>query len=838
MKTLFFTITCITFVTLSFLPSSFAQKAAPEGMVRLIYFLPNDRPFRPEVVQKMKDEIRNLQTFFGEQMQAHGHGNKTFRIETDAQGEPIVHRVNGQHSDSHYQTVTHSYLLEIRQKFGDPLALGLYNIHFIVWDNSTGLIRGVAGWGGGSKVELTSEFSFYVAAHELGHVFGLWHDFRAVGGIMGGGTKSVSACAAEFLAVNSYFNPDIPFEWAKTTWPTIELISPRTYPPGIENIPIQLKVSDSDGLHQVILFAGGSIKTCRGLKGEKEAVVEFHYDGVIGSTSLLDRVGHSIVVKAVDVQGGWNRTPERFTLTEIQTESALIATLEGNRGYVTSVAFSPDGLLLASSAIDGPTKLWDVATKRSIATLERGPRGVSFVAFSPDGLLLVSSAIDGTIKLWDVATKRNIATLKGQTAGDIRDAIWCVAFSPDGLLLASGAEDGTIKLWDVATKRNIATLKGQTAEGDTDSVRSIAFSPDGLLLASGAYYGTITLWDVATKRNIATLEGDEGLVSSVAFSPDGLLLASSTNHNIDHTIKLWDVATKDNIATFDPLVVGDIAFSPDGLLLASSGLSDGTVRLWEVATSTQIATFAYPSEVWPVSFSPDGTLLASGTTDGTVTLWDMSSYITPITPPDFSPWDVNRDEVVNIQDLVLVASKFGEIGENSGDVNGDGVVNIADLVLVAGALGDAAAAPSAHPQTLMMLTAVDVQQWLIQAQQLSLTDARSQRGMHFLEHLLAVLTPKETALFANYPNPFNPETWIPYQLAEPASVQIAIYSADGKLVRGLMLGTQAAGVYQDKSRAAYWDGRNEVGEPVASGVYFYTLSAGDFTATRKMLIQK
>lgn len=98
--------------------------------------------------------------------------------------------------------------------------------------------------------------------------------------------------------------------------------------------------------------------------------------------------------------------------------------------------------------------------------------------------------------------------------------------------------------------------------------------------------------------------------------------------------------------------------------------------------------------------------------------------------------------------------------------------------------------------------------------------------------------PKETVLLSNYPNPFNPETWIPYKLSKPAEVTVTIYAADGKLVRTLALGHQPVGVYRIKSRAVYWDGRNGVGEPVASGVYFYTLKAGDFTATRKMLIRK
>ena len=103
---------------------------------------------------------------------------------------------------------------------------------------------------------------------------------------------------------------------------------------------------------------------------------------------------------------------------------------------------------------------------------------------------------------------------------------------------------------------------------------------------------------------------------------------------------------------------------------------------------------------------------------------------------------------------------------------------------------------------------------------------------------VGILTPDATDLLTNYPNPFNPETWIPYQLAESADAQITIYNVHGTIIRNLELGHQAAGVYQNRSRAAYWDGRNALGEPVASGVYFYTLTAGDFTATRKMLIRK
>ena len=206
--------------------------------------------------------------------------------------------------------------------------------------------------------------------------------------------------------------------------------------------------------------------------------------------------------------------------------------------------------------------------------------------------------------------------------------------------------------------------------------------------------------------------------------------------------------------------------------------------------------------------------------------------------PESIAEDVNEDGVVNFADLSLAALRLGEAGQNRADVNGDGVVDVADLLLIAAAIQDAAGAPARHPDVLEIFTAAEVQHWLKFARQLALTEPAYQRGIAALEQLLALLTPKETVLLANYPNPFNPETWLPYRLAEPAEVTVRIYAANGSLIRTLALGHLPAGIYESRSRAAYWDGRNAQGEPVASGVYFYTLSAGDFTATRKMLIRK
>lgn len=209
-----------------------------------------------------------------------------------------------------------------------------------------------------------------------------------------------------------------------------------------------------------------------------------------------------------------------------------------------------------------------------------------------------------------------------------------------------------------------------------------------------------------------------------------------------------------------------------------------------------------------------------------------------ITEPPTQKEDVTGDGVVNIRDLVMVSSEFGNRGKNAMDINKDGIVNISDLVLVAGAFSTGTGAPSLDSGSSELLTTADVREWISQAHQLNDLNVNSQRGILVLEQLLAALTPKETLLLPNYPNPFNPETWIPYQLAKAGDVKIVIYDAKGVMVRTLLLGHQSAGYYTSKSRAAYWDGRNALGERVASGVYFYQFETDERSSMRKMVILK
>ena len=426
--------------------------------VRLIYFLPNDRPYRAEMVQRMKDEILKIQVFYAESMKAHGY-NMTFKIESDAQGKPVVHRVDGQQSDIYYIDDTSSTVrAEIRQLFDV-----WQNIYFIVVDSGinrlgTGVgnnrVRanaGSRGKNGGMVLIPAHHFQNRIkdnepgydklSAHEIGHAFGLQHDFRSGGYVMSYGAgfnrapidgpdqDRLSKCNADFLSVHPYFNPDIPTESGRT--PTIKLTAPSTYPAGSESVDIQVKVADSEGIHQVILFAksvgalGASglpeVKACRQLMGEKEVVVKFEYDGdVPGSsfTNLSTQTQQDIRIEAIDINGDVsNRT---FTLSAEPTEQAdsskvAVTFLEGEQEVRESNRY----------------QTWNLPTGARFRIGKGGPGGGDrAAAFSPNGQYLAVSSSTG-IWLYDTVNYREVALLPSQYP------VNSIAFSPDGNAIAS-----------------------------------------------------------------------------------------------------------------------------------------------------------------------------------------------------------------------------------------------------------------------------------------------------------------------------------------------------------------------------------------------------------------
>ena len=371
---------------------------------------------------------------------------------------------------------------------------------------------------------------------------------------------------------------------------------------------MQLASGSVDGTVALWNIATGQNTDTFEARRGKISPVSFSQKGTLTASRSVESVAFS--PNGTLIASG--RKDGTVVLLDIATGNATI--LEGHTDWVSSVAFSRQGVL-ASGSLDRTIKLWNVQTGTRTATFEARRGNVLSIAFSPDGTILASGLGDGTILLWDIATE-NTTPLEEHT-----DDVRSVAFSPDGTILASGSDDNTIKLWNVQTRTNTATF-----EKHTDDVNTVSLSEDEdgtLLLASGSGDGTILLWDVMTE-NATTLEGHTQAISSIAFSPDEgeTLLASGSG---DGTILLWDTARREQITALEEHSgdVFSVSFSSDGRLIASGSL-DGTILLWDIATGN---TTLERQTVSSIAFSPDEgeTLLAFGYLDGTILLWDLTT---------------------------------------------------------------------------------------------------------------------------------------------------------------------------------------------------------------------
>ena len=281
-------------------------------------------------------------------------------------------------------------------------------------------------------------------------------------------------------------------------------------------------------------------------------------------------------------------------------------------GNILSVAFSPDGQLLATCDSSGEIHLWRVADTQTILTLRGHNNWVRAGTFSPNGQYLASSSDDHTVRIWCVDNGKCSHVLEGHT-----DRVRSVAFSPDGQQIASGGSDNSIRIWNVYDGECLRNL-----EGHSDSVWSVAFSPDGQTLASGSKDQTVKLWDSHTGECLNTLQGHSGRVLAVVFTPSGDMLASGSS---DSTVKLWSFPDGSclNTLTDHNNWVYSLAFHPNGQNLASSS-GDRTVRLWDIRYGKCLNTLhGHNTRVWSVAFSPDGQILASGSEDQIVKLWDV-----------------------------------------------------------------------------------------------------------------------------------------------------------------------------------------------------------------------
>ena len=546
-----------------------------------------------------------------------------------------------------------------------------------------------------------------------------------------------------------------------------------------------------------------------------------------------------------------------WDVSSSQFQATLIGHIDliGHMGRVSSMAFSPDGKTLASRDLRGTTLLWDVGSGQrkeildgqtdwitsmmfsldegTLAILEEHFYRITSVAFSPDSHTLASGHEAGTILLWDVDSSQRQKTLQDPTG----DAVLSVKFSLDGITLAGGSGSGTVSLWDVGSGQRKAILQRNTDDavlsvefspgykrvGNVEftdysgGITYISFSPDGTTLAGGSE-DEIWLWDVGNGQLQPIFRGHAGVVLPAAFSPDGHTLAGGSSWEI----WLWDVDSGQRKATLQGHTnfVTSVTFSPDGFTLASASL-DETVRLWDVDSGQHKAILReHTTPVTSVAFSPDGKILFSESRDLAL-LWDVDSGQRKAvlqghcgSSAGFSPdghilacwsskeirlWDVDsgqRKATLQGHTYYVTSVAFSPDGTTLASGSWDGTVLLWDM------------SPYITPSPLTAVQSA------------------------------ATMLPTQTTLLANFPNPFNPDTYIPYQLHAPAQVRLSIYDVRGALIREIGLGYRAAGQYLTSTNASHWDGRDHRGQRVASGVYLYRLQVGPVSQVRKMVLVK
>jgi WD40 repeat protein len=365
------------------------------------------------------------------------------------------------------------------------------------------------------------------------------------------------------------------------------------------------------------------------------------------SKSIQDRDLSAALLVGIEAFRKLNSAETRGALLDgSQAKPELLQFLIGHTDDVESVAFSPDGTLLASGSDDHTIILWDVATRKPIGEpLHLHSSPVYAIAFSPNGKLLASAGADHMVTLWDVATRQPVgASLKGHW-----DELYTVAFSPDGKTVAAGGADENITLWDVESHHQI----GQRMEANAGGVSKVTFSPDGKMLASAGLDGTVRLWDIRTRQPAGlplvitnavpgNLDWNDAAFD-VAFSPDGKTLAVSDCRG---AITLWDATTHRRIGL--PIVmrsgicVYSIAFSRDGQTLASGG-GRGDIQLWDVATQKPVGPrlSADTNSVSSVAFRPDGRMLAAGSGNHSIILWSLESPVPAAQRASSSAGDVD-----------------------------------------------------------------------------------------------------------------------------------------------------------------------------------------------------
>ena len=1078
--------------------------------VRMIYFLPNDRPYRTEIVQQIKDGIRKIQTFYAEQMEVHGYGAITFHVETDSQGEPMVHRVDGRHPNRRYLDETDDTVFaEIGERFDFSA-----NIYLIFIDNSINAINigdnNFAGVGDrGSKNSgyalIAGGFNRGLVTHELGHAFGLQHDFSNNAYIMSYGRRpnQLSSCSAKFLSAHAYFNPDTSI--AERHPPAIKILSSPQYPAGSGSTPVQLRVTDAEGLHQVVLCvrtrgfheAAGymEVKACREVDGRRDATVTFDYNGVIPSnrsTSLSHPLAHPIRVEVIDMNGNMRRADFVLFSDTLQPLSKISG--DNQRGlpntpldipFIVETRYVADGsahrdvpVKFTVTAGGGKLSVKYIKTDkhgRARSTLTLGPNpGTNTVEVSASGFTATFNAVaEAAVDIPDpnlraaiesalrVAPGTPIAPVQMETLTSleergtkIRDltALELATNLSNLVLVGNSIADvsvlsslsnltklnlgnnaisdlspvtGLTNLTELHLRNNnisdISPLLENTGLGSGDTVdlrgNPLNYQPIYTHIPTLQSRGVTVEFDNRTPAPPLKISGDnqQGTLSTALNQPFVVEVQDGTHTPFEgapvtftvtagsgsvqpetvltdqhgraaSTLTFGSEATTNTVQAsvegvsesvifntvvkigFDLSVPAGISLihvplkvtTVDGVEMTIESIADLYNALGGVDTVNFLITYDSPTQQWHSYFGAADTGVSTDQrlTDDTGIIAGMKAPVSirlrgnPLGTNGSSTITLNRG--LNLVGLPLADSRITRVSDlftldgvgdnvpaiiltNNGafrsvgqmddpgdidltggqsfilnaqepatiEISGGGWYNTSEI-LAAPTVGNAdlhlritrtkvidttpilalrgtiiaeetGSRMEGFPVTIKNLstskeittvtgtdemgyrmTTVDIRSMRaatigdileISAQSpnpyigveplqytITATDVRQSRIE--LPALIAYEIPAKTELLANYPNPFNPETWIPYRLAEDAFVYLTIYDGNGRIVRTLNVGHRTAAIYERRSKAIYWDGKNELGESVASGIYFYSLSAGNYSGTRKMVILK
>ena len=761
--------------------------------VRTILFSPNDRPFRTGLVDSIKTAIKQSQAFFGEQMEAYGYGYMTFRFETDAQGEPLVHRVDGQHPESHYfektSGVLHAlYWREIEQVF--DLEENIYVIYRDISQYAgpaTGFRRtkkqGYANmppWGANWKT----------LSHESGHAFGLPHDFRDGAYILSYGGPSqfpdvkgqdrISACAAEFLSVHPYFNSAIPIEvssaptiapilisptkdsehivrWTAidSSAPTIKLISPPEYPAGLKSVSIQFEVSDADGLHQVLLeahtsYGSRSLRECRAFDGERDVVVEFDYDGSSmaadpeGAITSLSDSPHSIRVSVVDTDG--NRSRVQFDLTETVPSEDLytLTKVSGDEQQ------GPAGTALAEPFV--------------VSVLDQN--GSAFA-----GVVVTFSVLKGGGTL---STTTAITDANGRARSR----------------LTLGPEPGT----------NTVTATVAGLEPVTFTATATEQMPQTLTKVSGEGQGGSASTQLTAPLVVSVLDQDDsplaGVVVSFSITAGEGLLSSPTATNsctVGSSTSSTTATTDANGQAATRLTLG----SQPG-----TNTVEATVEGLEPVTFTASAS----EQVMPHRL----TKLCGDGQEGTAGALLDAPFVVSVLAEDGAA-------MAGVVVSFAVTAGEGTLSSATATTNANG--RAATRLTLGSEPGTNTVATTVEGLEPVIFTTTGKKSDIA-----SLFDAFFGGGKR-------VALPDSPQLAQNAPNPFNSQTILAYYLPAASSMRLEMFTLTGQRVAVLYQGLQQAGYHRLR-----WHGRDDAGRPVASGMYLYRLVTEEAVLPRKLVL--